>query len=199
MTSQNQTDANRRNAQKSTGPRTAAGRKRSSQNALKHGLCSTGIVLPGEDEREIEEHRRELYESLGCETPLQRTVGNDIANLSILMWRSTRFNESAMMHVIVLDREEQAFEELERRVAQKRVNEMLESGQIERPPPPTEAMRQRLQQERKQEEQAELGRAFARDIEGPNVLEKSLRYTTTIRRSLIRMRVELAWLKEHGL
>ncbi|HEV8293690.1 MAG TPA: hypothetical protein VGP94_17275, partial [Tepidisphaeraceae bacterium] len=32
--------ANRRNADKSTGPRTPQGKKQSSQNSLKHGLCS---------------------------------------------------------------------------------------------------------------------------------------------------------------
>ncbi len=38
--SQKQLLANRRNAQKSTGPRTALGKFRSSRNALKHGLYS---------------------------------------------------------------------------------------------------------------------------------------------------------------
>ncbi len=35
--------ANRRNARKSTGPRTGAGRKRSSKNALRHGLRAAGL------------------------------------------------------------------------------------------------------------------------------------------------------------
>ena len=38
MASQRQIDANRRNAQKSTGPKTQPGRERSRLNALKHGL-----------------------------------------------------------------------------------------------------------------------------------------------------------------
>src|SRR5262245_3464286 len=40
---------NRRNAQKSTGPRTAEGKNRSKFNALKHGLTAASPVLPGED------------------------------------------------------------------------------------------------------------------------------------------------------
>ena len=37
IVSQKRIRANRRNAQKSTGPRTAAGKRRSSRNSLKHG------------------------------------------------------------------------------------------------------------------------------------------------------------------
>jgi hypothetical protein len=38
MTSQKQIDANRANAKRSTGPRTAAGKLKSSRNAFRHGL-----------------------------------------------------------------------------------------------------------------------------------------------------------------
>jgi len=41
--------ANRSNAQKSTGPRTAAGKSRARLNALKHGVTAQIPVLPGED------------------------------------------------------------------------------------------------------------------------------------------------------
>lgn len=52
MTSERATRANRRNAQASTGPRTAAGKVRSGQNARKHGLSA---VDPNPDtEAEIE-------------------------------------------------------------------------------------------------------------------------------------------------
>ena len=44
-----QIDANRANAQKSTGPRSAEGKSASRFNALKHGIDAASIVIPGED------------------------------------------------------------------------------------------------------------------------------------------------------
>ena len=41
--------ANRANAQKSTGPKTAEGKAKSSLNALKHGLRAEQLILPNED------------------------------------------------------------------------------------------------------------------------------------------------------
>src|SRR5215204_6304193 len=40
--------ANRRNSQKSTGPKSPHGKSTSSQNATKHSLCSQGALLPNE-------------------------------------------------------------------------------------------------------------------------------------------------------
>jgi len=50
MATPRQIEANRRNALKGTGPRTAEGKGRSRFNALKHGMTAETPVLPGEDE-----------------------------------------------------------------------------------------------------------------------------------------------------
>src|ERR1022692_1009940 len=44
-----QITANRANAQKSTGPRSAEGKSASRFNALKHGIDAASVVIPGED------------------------------------------------------------------------------------------------------------------------------------------------------
>jgi len=49
MTSQARIDANRRNAMRSTGPRTAEGKARSRLNGLTHGFRSDQLLLPTED------------------------------------------------------------------------------------------------------------------------------------------------------
>ncbi len=55
MTKQIRALINRVNAQKSTGPRTAAGRQRSSMNAVKHGLTGSRLILQP-DEMEAWNH-----------------------------------------------------------------------------------------------------------------------------------------------
>jgi hypothetical protein len=47
--SQKRMDANRQNAQKSTGARTQAGKDKSKMNSQTHGLCSQAALLPSED------------------------------------------------------------------------------------------------------------------------------------------------------
>ena len=53
MATARQVAANRRNALRSTGPRTAAGKLASSQNALRHGLTARRAFVPDEDAREF--------------------------------------------------------------------------------------------------------------------------------------------------
>src|SRR5258707_14702907 len=50
MVSERRIAANRANAQKSTGPKSAEGKARARRDALKHGMTSRGDVLPLEDE-----------------------------------------------------------------------------------------------------------------------------------------------------
>jgi hypothetical protein len=55
--SESKLEANRRNAQKSTGPRTEEGKKNSSLNATKHGLRAETLVLRDEDPEVLEDRR----------------------------------------------------------------------------------------------------------------------------------------------
>jgi hypothetical protein len=68
MTSEKKADANRRNALKSTGPKTPEGKDAVRLNALKHGLRSEEILLPGEDGealRELDERLRNELQPVG--------------------------------------------------------------------------------------------------------------------------------------
>jgi hypothetical protein len=64
-------ERNRTNAQKSSGPRTPAGKARSSQNALKTGLYSATALLPNEDPEEYRAHAESYAVSLKPRDPVQ--------------------------------------------------------------------------------------------------------------------------------
>ena len=52
--------ANRRNAKKSTGPRTTEGKARSSRNAVTHGIFCQDVVVQDEDRQTFNQLRYEL-------------------------------------------------------------------------------------------------------------------------------------------
>jgi hypothetical protein len=66
--------ANSANAQKSTGPRTGAGKNRSSQNSRGHGLTGRDLnVQPGEED-EFNDLNNSLYDEIKPEGPLEHEV-----------------------------------------------------------------------------------------------------------------------------
>ncbi len=54
MSTKAQINANRQNAQKSTGPKTGAGKATASKNAVKHGLFAAEAVIEGENQADYE-------------------------------------------------------------------------------------------------------------------------------------------------
>ena len=87
MASEAQVAANRLNAQKSTGPRTAEGKAVVAQNAVKHGLLAREGVLRGEDGEEFERHREALLEELNPTGALEVILAARIVDLT---WRLRR-------------------------------------------------------------------------------------------------------------
>jgi hypothetical protein len=87
MTSEVQAGANRSNALVSTGPRTPAGKARSAQNALRHGLRAAAPVLPGESPQEWEDHRAGVLQSLRAEGALEQCLAERVA---LALWRLRR-------------------------------------------------------------------------------------------------------------
>ena len=55
MATSKQNQANRQNAQRSTGPRSAEGKAASRFNALKTGIDAKAQVIPGEDPDQLED------------------------------------------------------------------------------------------------------------------------------------------------
>ena len=64
MASDKRIRANRRNARKSTGPKTPEGKAAVSLNPLKHGLLSQQTLLPNEDEASLMQLSERLHSQL---------------------------------------------------------------------------------------------------------------------------------------
>ena len=88
MASRKQIRANRRNARKSTGPRSEAGKAASSANALSHGLTAARtVVLPEEEPEDFERLRQGVVADLAPAGALQEALAQRIA---ALLWRLDR-------------------------------------------------------------------------------------------------------------
>src|SRR5882672_731165 len=73
-----QIEANRRNAQKSTGPTSVTGKAASCMNALKTGIHAKSLVLPSEKLADLEQLIDEYYESHNPITPEARSLVDDL-------------------------------------------------------------------------------------------------------------------------
>src|ERR1019366_7911871 len=79
--------ANRLNAELSTGPKTEAGRKRSSLNALRHGLTGQVTAMTDEDRAAHDQLSKGLIQSLAPEGAMELQLAQRIATDS---WRLNR-------------------------------------------------------------------------------------------------------------
>lgn len=80
-------EANRRNAQLSTGPRSTKGRARSATNATTHGILSRCAVLQGEDGAMMDSLRDSLEQELQPATAVERMLTDHVV---ACMWRLRR-------------------------------------------------------------------------------------------------------------
>jgi hypothetical protein len=86
-TNGNRAAANRANSQHSTGPRTPAGKQRSSLNALRHGLTAASPLLPSEDQAAYDAHRGGFFGEYQPATPTESQLVQELADTS---WRLNR-------------------------------------------------------------------------------------------------------------
>jgi len=87
MSTEVQILANRRNAQKSTGPRTSEGKAAVSQNAVKHGLLTRQDVINSESQADFDLYRQQMLAELAPVSPMESMLAERIVSLS---WRLKR-------------------------------------------------------------------------------------------------------------
>lgn len=82
-----QLEANRRNASRSTGPRTNKGKLAIRRNALRHGLLSTQTVLPNEDQEAFEHLDKSIR---ACLQPVGEVENLLVDRIITSTWRLRR-------------------------------------------------------------------------------------------------------------
>src|SRR6266481_6115101 len=87
MTSFRQIEANRRNALRSTGPKTEDGKGRSRQNAVRHGLTSETVVAALEDIEDYQAFEAAVIADYDARTAVEREL---VLRLASLLWRIRR-------------------------------------------------------------------------------------------------------------
>ena len=113
MATQQQIDANRRNAQKSTGPTTTEGRAAVRHNALKHGLTAEILIPSMEDQPEFDR----LCDAFETEyKPVGPTEESLLENLAAAKWRLSRAHKAEtgffLKRSLDLEHESQDYREL---------------------------------------------------------------------------------------
>src|SRR6516225_5004482 len=87
MSSYRQIDANRRNALRSTGPRTEAGKQQSRRNALRHGLTAETIIAALEDAEDYSAFEAAIIADYDAQSAVEREL---VLRLASLLWRLRR-------------------------------------------------------------------------------------------------------------
>ncbi|MEN6577240.1 MAG: hypothetical protein ABFD90_12925 [Phycisphaerales bacterium] len=172
MASVAQIQANRLNAQKSTGPRTVEGKKRASRNAIKHGLLAREAVIAGEDPAEFELYREGMLQELAPAGMVEAMLAERVVGLSWRLRRAERLQNAAFA--------------------------ALDDGE---PEPLLEARHEEWKQLKGSEwdrgvaglfdEDAGLGQVVVEDFGGARVLDRLLMYERRIESSLYRTMAEL--------
>src|SRR5690348_6371909 len=87
MTSFRQIEANRRNALKSTGPTTEAGKQVSRRNAVRHGLTAETVIGALEDAEDYKLFEASIIADYDAQSAVEREL---VLRLASVLWRLRR-------------------------------------------------------------------------------------------------------------
>src|SRR6516164_963844 len=87
MTSYRQIEANRRNALKSTGPKTEAGKHSSRCNAVRHGLTAETVIGALEDAEDYKAFEAAIIADYDAQSTVEREL---VLRLASVLWRLRR-------------------------------------------------------------------------------------------------------------
>lgn len=166
MPSSRQLAANRKNAQRCTGPKTPQGKARSSRNACKHGLLSRDTVLPHENPREFNALLDSFRLAFRPKDDFQEVL---VAQMATAQWRLRRVTR------------------IEKGLIATRINDLRQDRALALPdPPPPDQEYLELT--------TQLGQTFSSDCP-TDAFCKLLRYETALRHAFYQALHELQLLQ----
>jgi len=197
MTSDKQAKANRKNALRSTGPKTPEGKAAVRLNALRHGLLSRETLLPGEDEEALLELGERLRDELQPVGELENLL---VARITAAIWRLRRLGRveaGIFARDLYAELVKRARREAHRNTAKRIMYDEFSDFVVA----DSDIMDKEKYQEAVSEtkrmaavrdgETATLGQTFIRDADTANAFSKLSRYETAIERSLYKALHEL--------
>jgi len=180
--------ANRRNALKSTGPKTVEGKAIVARNAMTHGLRAEHVLIEGESEEEFEQFREAMvayYEPVGV---LEESL---VAKIVVGFWRARRI-ENEIMYCLAEEPAESKAGQLPFRMVITKTYEGGRHEVEETGGSPPEDEPERVEPRRRRT----LGEAVIAGLEGAGILNKFIRYEAHIDRMLSRSIRELERVQE---
>src|SRR5215210_510010 len=182
MASRKQIQANRRNALKSTGPKTPEGKALARLNATKHGLLSQEALLPGEDEDALKELAERLRAELQPVGEMESLLLERIIDATWRLRRLSRVEAGIFNWELYEEVAERAQEEARAYKSDVRIEMRDALNTITDEQKHQEALSRAEEMKRKQHraETATLGRTFIRDADTANAFSKLSRYETGI-------------------
>jgi hypothetical protein len=192
MTSEKQARANRRNALKSTGPKTPEGKAAVRHNALGHGLLSRDILLPGEDKDALRELGEHVWDELQPVGALESLLVNRIISSTWRLQRLGRVEAGIFAWELYGEMADRARKEADTYTRGLMDDLLTEDVTVTDEDKHREALSKAEEMEAMQDaETATLGQTFIRDASKANAFSKLSRYETTIERSLFKALHEL--------
>jgi len=171
MSNQAQILANRRNAQKSTGPRTSEGKAIISQNAVRHGLSARQTVISSESQADFDLYRRQMLIELAPESPVQSMLAERIVCLSWRLKRAAKIQNQAI-DALNADKTSSPLTKLTQSLLFKNLGQSQPSPSAPAP-------------------ELALGRMAIKDFANARVLDRLLMYERRIEHSLYKTIIEL--------
>lgn len=169
MASDAQVRANRLNALKSTGPRTAAGKAAVAQNAVKHGLSARQAVIVGEDVGEFEFYRDRMLAELSPEGAMESMLAERVVGLAWRLRRAERLQNETFDALLAWDT----------------------TGPFAKLTQALSARQQGTRDGAEAERDLTCGRVVVRDFANSHVLDRLLMYERRLEHSLYKTMAEL--------